>query len=303
MKTLWQTLFQKLIAALRDRLDLALAIMALRHQLAVLKRSGTRPHVSPADRCFWVLLSSVWSRWTTVLVIVQADTVRRWTRQGLRRHLAWQRQRKRPGRPVLAAETRTLSQRIRQDNRLWGAPRIHGELAKLGVRVSRTTVAKYMVHRSGPPTLTWRTFLCNHACALSVSGADAELSQALRALSAQVMRTLRRWLTWCATSRVQRSSRRSAVTNRAPCAPALVSAIRPLIAIESAGVYERGPPHFRSFPHDDSLCADPRRELEKASVRLPSSAVGRWRLHPRITRQGKCHTPGQARGTLRHVAA
>jgi putative transposase len=144
MKTRWQALFQKLTTALRDRLDLALAIMALRHQPAVLDRSGSRPHVSPADRCFWVLLSTVWSRWTTALVIAQADTVRRWTRQGLRRHLAWQSRRKRPGRPAVAAETRTLIQRISRDNRLWGAPRIHGALAKLSARVSRTTVAKYM---------------------------------------------------------------------------------------------------------------------------------------------------------------
>jgi hypothetical protein len=62
MKTRWQTLFQKLTAALRDRMDLVLAIMALRHQLAVLERSGKRPHFSPADRCFWVLLSTVWAR-------------------------------------------------------------------------------------------------------------------------------------------------------------------------------------------------------------------------------------------------
>jgi hypothetical protein len=259
MKTLWQILFQKLTTALRNRLDLAFTIMALRHQLAVLERSGSRPHLSPADRCFWVLLSTVWSRWTTALAIVQADTVRRWTRQGLRRHLAWQSRRKRPGRPVIAADTRTLIQRISRENGLWGAPRIHSELAKLGVRVSRTTVAKYMAHRSGPPALTWRTFLSNHARALIVSGADAELSQALRALYAQVIRILRRWLTWCATSRLQRSSQRSAVTDRAPRAPASVPAIRPLIATKSTGVYERGPPDFQSFPHDDPLRADPPR--------------------------------------------
>src|SRR5262245_33227417 len=78
---------------------------------------------------------------------------------GLRRHLAWQSRRKRPGGPRIAAETRTQIQPISRDNGLWGAPRIYGELAKLGVHVSRTTVAKYMAHRSGPPALTWPTFL------------------------------------------------------------------------------------------------------------------------------------------------
>jgi hypothetical protein len=204
---------------------------------------------------------------------------------------------------VIAAEARTLIQRISRDNGLWGAPRIHGELAKLGVRVSRTTVAKYLAHRSGPPALTWCTFLRNHAHALIVSGADAELSQALRALYTQVRHTRCRWLTWCATRWLQRSSRRSAVAVRAPRAPTSVPAVRHLIAFERAGVYERGPPDFQSFPHDDPLRADSPRELEMASVRLASSAVGRWGMHPRIARQGKCHTPGQARGTSRRVTA
>jgi hypothetical protein len=144
VKKLCQTLFQKLTAAWRDRLELVLTVMALRHQLAVLERSGKRPHFSPADRCFWALLSTVWVRWSTALTIVHADTVRRWKRQGVRHHLAWQRRRQRPGRPALAAETRMLIRRISWENRLWGAPRLHGELAKLGICLSRTTVAKYM---------------------------------------------------------------------------------------------------------------------------------------------------------------
>jgi hypothetical protein len=162
------------------------------------------------------------------------------------------------------------------------------------------TVAKHMTHRSGSRALTWRTFLRHHARALIVSGADAELSQALRALHAQVMRTLRRWLTWCATSRLPRSSRRSAATHRAPRAPASVpggrteSAVRPLIAIESPAAYEQGTPDFQPFPHDDHLCADPPKALQMASVRLASPAVGRWGMHPRTPPQGKCHTAGQA---------
>jgi len=154
MKTRWQTLFQKLTAALHDRMDLVLAIMALHHQLAALERSGKRPNFSPADRCFWALLSRVWARWITALAIVHADTVRRWTRQGVRHHLASQRRRQRPGQSAFAAERRTLIRHISRENRHWGAPRLHGERAKLGVCLSRTTVAKYMVRHPRLPGLT-----------------------------------------------------------------------------------------------------------------------------------------------------
>jgi putative transposase len=201
MKTRWQTLFQKLTAALRDRLDLVLAIMALRHQLAVLERSGKRPHFSPADRCFWVLLSTVWARWITALAIVHADTVRRWKRQGVRHHLASQRRRQRPGRPALAAETRTLIRRISQENRLWGAPRLQGELAKLGVCLSRTTAAKYMARHPRLPSPTWRTFMRHHVYALIVSGAYGDLA---RTLYVKLISALQRWLSSWTTQRGQR---------------------------------------------------------------------------------------------------
>jgi hypothetical protein len=97
-----------IVLALCERLHLALETMALRHQLAVLARSATRPQCSPVDRCVWVLWSTVWSRWQEALTIVQPDTVRRWRRQGWRHHLGWWRGRKRPGRPAIAAEIRAL---------------------------------------------------------------------------------------------------------------------------------------------------------------------------------------------------
>jgi hypothetical protein len=84
MKMLWQTLFQKLTSTLRERVHLALTTMALRHQRAVMQRSAKRPQFWPADRCLWVLLSMMWARWPEALEIVQADTVRRWRRQGFR---------------------------------------------------------------------------------------------------------------------------------------------------------------------------------------------------------------------------
>jgi putative transposase len=133
MNTWVLRLCRTIALALCERVHLARETMALRHQLAVLARSATRPQCSPADRCVWVLWSTVWSRGQEALTIVQTDTVRRWRRQGWRHHLRWWRGWKRPGRPAIAAERRALIRRMSQENVLWGAPRIQGELAKLGV--------------------------------------------------------------------------------------------------------------------------------------------------------------------------
>src|SRR5215813_756004 len=98
MKGLWQTLLQKLTSMLRERVHLALTTMTLRHQIAILQRSAKRPQFRPADRCFWVLLSMVWSPWQEALTIVQPDMVRRWRRPGWWHHLRWWCGWKRPGR-------------------------------------------------------------------------------------------------------------------------------------------------------------------------------------------------------------
>jgi hypothetical protein len=94
-------------------------------------------------------------------VIVKPETVIAWHRQGFRLFWTWK-SRQRGGRPVVPADVRALIRTMSQSNLLWGAPRIHGELLKLGVDVSQAAVAKYMVGRSGPPSQTWRTFLANH---------------------------------------------------------------------------------------------------------------------------------------------
>ena len=125
---------------------------------------------------------------------MQADTVRRWRRQGLLHHLQWRRGRKRPGRPPIPTETRDLIREMSHDNVLWGAPRIHGELAKIGLKVSRTTVATYMTRRRYPPSPTWRTFLRNQAPELAVAEMYAELSGPFRAVSTQVVRAFQRWI-------------------------------------------------------------------------------------------------------------
>ena len=196
MKTLIQTLFHRTVSALRERWYLQLEHIALLHQLDVLKRSAKRPHFDPADRCLWVLLSTWWPAWPHALEIMHADTVRRWRRQGMRHHVQWRRGRKRPGRPPIAAETRKLIREMSRDNRLWGAPRIHGELAKLGINVSRTTVAKYMTRRRYPASPTWRTFICNQAPDLVLTEVYTALSGQFRAVLRQSFLRFRRWLGW-----------------------------------------------------------------------------------------------------------
>ena len=141
---------------IRDR---HLEILALRHQLKVLERSRPRRlRLAKADRRFWAWLSAAWSGWRAALVIVKPETVIAWHRQGVRLFWTWK-SRRRNGRPSVAAEIRSLIQTMSKDNPLWGAPRIHGELLKLGVDVSQATVAKYMARPTMPPSQSWRTFL------------------------------------------------------------------------------------------------------------------------------------------------
>jgi putative transposase len=146
----------------RSRVALHLELLALRHQLQVLERSRPRRvRLAKADRWLWVWLSRVWTDWRTALVIVKPETVIAWHRQGFRLFWTW-RSRQRTGRPTIPADVRALIRTMSQSNPLWGAPRIHGELLKLGLDVCQATVAKYMVARTTPPSQTWRTFLANH---------------------------------------------------------------------------------------------------------------------------------------------
>jgi hypothetical protein len=163
MKTYFRLILRKIVSALCERWDLVLENMALRHQIDVLERSGRRPQFTNTDRLVWVFLSTVWPRWPEALEIVNVDTVKRWRSQGFRHYLLGKSRRRRPGRPVIEPEIRSLIRRMSLQNVLWGAPRIHGELLKLGVDVCQTTVAKYMVRRVGPPSQRWGTFLRNHA--------------------------------------------------------------------------------------------------------------------------------------------
>jgi putative transposase len=144
--------------------DLALENLALRHQVAVLKRTvGTRrPHLNRWDRGLWVVLCRLWSGWQEALAIVQPATVIRWHRKGFRRFWSKKSRARRSGRPALDREIRSLIRRMSKANVTWGAPRIRNELAKIGIEVSRSTVAKYRVRHRKTPSPNWRSFLDNH---------------------------------------------------------------------------------------------------------------------------------------------
>jgi hypothetical protein len=147
----------------RSRADMALEVLALRQQVAVLKRKRPQPTLNSLDRFFWTTLRRFWSRWTDVLVIVKPETVVGWHRAGFRLFCRW-RSRPRGGRPKIIDEIRGLIRRLVADNPDWGAPKIHGELQKLGFVVSERTVARYLrrIRRRGDPAKRWRSFLQNH---------------------------------------------------------------------------------------------------------------------------------------------
>jgi hypothetical protein len=128
---------------LRSRLALQLEIVALRHQVAVYQQTVRRPRLYPPDRIFWVWLSRLWSGWQHALVFVQPRTVIAWQQKRFREH--WRRlsQSGTPGRPAIAKEVRELIQDMWQSNPTWGAPRIVGELHKIGIEVTKSTVEKY----------------------------------------------------------------------------------------------------------------------------------------------------------------
>jgi hypothetical protein len=149
---------------IRSRLELQLKNLALRHQIAVLQRSlKRRPKLTSTDRLLWVYLSRIWRDWRSTLVIVKPETVVVWHRKGFRLFWTWKVRRRQPGRPPAARKTRDLIRRMCRENPTWGAPRIHGELLKLGIDIGESSVGKYMVRCRRPPSQTWRAFLQNHA--------------------------------------------------------------------------------------------------------------------------------------------
>src|SRR5262249_16051330 len=147
----------------QTRADLQTELLALRHQIVVLQRQTPKPKLKPADRRFGVVLSQIWSRWRSALWIVKAATVIEWHRRGFRWYWPWKVRHGQPGRPRVSKETRELIRTLSRDNVGWRAPRIHSELLKLGIRISESSISKYMVRQPKPPSQTWRTFLKNHS--------------------------------------------------------------------------------------------------------------------------------------------
>src|SRR2546426_7311296 len=125
-------------------------------------RRPPRSTLFPYTTLFRSVLSRLWKSWRNSLQVVRPETVVGWHRQGFRRYWAWK-SRHRSGRPMIGTELRELIRRISRANPLWGAPRVHGELQKLGLTVSQATVSKYMVRHRRPPSQAWRAFLTNHA--------------------------------------------------------------------------------------------------------------------------------------------
>jgi len=158
-----------ILRSFRTQAAVQAEIIALRHQLVVLHRTQKtkRLIIRRADRCLWVWFSQLWSGWRSALVMVKPETVIAWHRQGFRRYWTWKIRHGRTGRPGVSKEARDLIRTISRMNMLWGAPRIHSELLKLGLNISRATVAKYMVRHRKPPSQTWRTFLHNHLSQLA----------------------------------------------------------------------------------------------------------------------------------------
>jgi hypothetical protein len=148
----------------RNRLGASIEILALRQQPAVFKRKHPRPKLGSVDRLFWTILRRIWSGWAEALIIVKPDTVVRRHRTGFRLYWRWRSRAGSGGRPKTTAEIRTLICCPAEENLGWGAPKIHGELLKLGCKVSERTVARYLprIRRRVDPSKRWRTFLRNH---------------------------------------------------------------------------------------------------------------------------------------------
>src|SRR5277367_3016260 len=156
-----RSIVSRLVCRFRSRAAVELENLALRHQLHVLRRQRPgRLRLFTLDRLFWVWRYRIWPRCLEEMMLVKPATVVQWHRQGFRLFWHW---RSRPGRPSVDREIRDLIRQMSSANLLWGAPRIQGELLKLGIEISQATVAKYMIRRRGTPSQNWRTFLRNHA--------------------------------------------------------------------------------------------------------------------------------------------
>jgi hypothetical protein len=145
-------------AFFRSRHDLGLELVALRQQVGVLKRKNPRPRLTLCDRLFWLGLRRWWSQWASVLVIAKPETVVGWHRVGFRGYWRFLSPH-RPGRPKISPELRNLIRSMTAENPTRGAPRMHGELRKLGFVISESTASRYLA-QAASPSLPWTFSPC-----------------------------------------------------------------------------------------------------------------------------------------------
>ena len=162
MRSVISALMAYVVSHFRSHESLRLENMALRHQLAVYHHTVTRPKLRPADRLFWAWLSRLWPAWHHALAFVQPRTVIAWQQHRFRAY--WRRlsQSGTLGRPAIAHEVCALIQDMWRSHPLWGAPRLVGELRKLGITVVTSTVEQYRPRVRKPPSPTWQVFLHHH---------------------------------------------------------------------------------------------------------------------------------------------
>jgi len=160
-------LLHVLVSPFKTQARLEAEIVMLRHQLNVLRRHvSSKPKLATADRLLFVWLYRLFPSVLDAVAIVQPETIIRWHRAGFRLYWRWK-SRSRGGRPKVPLEIRRLIREMSLANRLWGAPRIHGELLKIGIEVAQSTVAKYMAKRGRGSSQTWKTFLRNHMAGIA----------------------------------------------------------------------------------------------------------------------------------------
>jgi hypothetical protein len=151
----------------KSRTRLEAENLFLRHQLTIaLRQAPPRLHVRGGDRALLIWMTQLWPSLLGAVQVVQPETILRWHRAGFKAFWRWK-SRNRVGRPKIDRDLRDLIQRMSRENSFWGASWIHGELLMLGFEVSQSTVSKYMVRPSKPPSQSWKTFLQNHAQAIA----------------------------------------------------------------------------------------------------------------------------------------
>src|SRR5260370_38195021 len=160
-------LLHVLVSPFKARAQLEAEIIVLRHQRNVLRRRvPSKPKLAIVDRLLLVWLHRLFPSVLNAITIVQPETIIRWHRTGFRLYWRWK-SRSRGGRPKVPMEIRHLIREMSLANRLWGAPRIHGELLKLGIDVAQSTVCKLMATSGRGRSQTWKSFLHNHAAVIA----------------------------------------------------------------------------------------------------------------------------------------